>query len=115
MSNVNEYKDIVAYHLGYYIADIIEYMEISQAEFSTRMGTTAKTLSQLINGQANISNDLAKKLSVMLGTSVEVWQNLQNTYDQKLIEIQQAKDVIQELQLEDYSMKVLQHKIGAQS
>ena len=115
MSNVNEYKVIVAYHLGYYIVDIIEDMEISQAEFATRMGTTAKTLSQLINGQANISNDLAKKLSVMLGTSVEVWQNLQNTYDQKLIEIQQAKDVIQELQMEDYSMKVLQHKIGAQS
>ena len=54
------------------------------------MGTTAKTLSKLINGQANISNDLAKKLSIMLGTSVEVWQNLQNTYDQKLIEIQQV-------------------------
>ena len=115
MSNVNEYKDIVAYHPGYYITDIIEDMEISQAEFATRMETTAKTLSQLINGQADISNDLAKKLSAILGTSVEVWQNLQNTYDQKLIEIQQAKDVIQELQLEDCSMKVLQHKIGAQS
>ena len=38
----------------------IEDMEISQAEFAKRMGTTAKTLSQLINGQTNISNDLAK-------------------------------------------------------
>lgn len=93
MSNINEYKDIVAFHPGYYIADIIEDMEISQAEFAVRMGTTAKTLSQLLNGQANISNDLAKKLSVMLGTSVEVWQNLQNTYDRKLIEMQQAEDV----------------------
>ena len=93
MDNVEEYKDIVAFHPGYYIADIIEDMEISQAEFATRMGTTAKTLSQLINGQANISNDLAKKLSAMMGTSVEVWQNLQNTYDQKLIEIQQVKDI----------------------
>ncbi|WP_026661327.1 HigA family addiction module antitoxin [Butyrivibrio sp. AC2005] len=93
MSNVKEYKDIVAFHPGYYISDIIEDMEISQAEFATRMGTTAKTLSQLINGQANISNDLAKKLSVMMGTSVEVWLNLQNAYDQKLIEIQQAKDI----------------------
>lgn len=92
MSNVDEYKDIVAFHPGYYIADIIEDMEIRQAEFATRMGTTAKTLSQLINGQANISNDLAKKLSVMLGTSADVWLNLQKTYDQKLIEIQQAKD-----------------------
>jgi HTH-type transcriptional regulator/antitoxin HigA len=90
MSNVKEYKDIVAFHPGYYIADVIDDMEISQNEFAARMGTTAKTLSKLINGQANISNDLAKKLSVMLGTSVEVWQNLQNTYDQKLLEIQQV-------------------------
>jgi addiction module HigA family antidote len=92
MSNIKEYKDITAFHPGYYIADIIEEMEISQAEFATRMGTTAKTLSKVINGQANISNDLAKKLSVMTGTSVEVWQKLQNTYDRKLIEIQQTKD-----------------------
>ena len=92
MSNIKEYKEIMAFHPGYYIADIIEDMGISHAEFAARMGTTAKTLSQLINGQANISNDLAKKLSAMMGTSVEVWQNLQNTYDQKLIEIQQAKD-----------------------
>jgi HTH-type transcriptional regulator/antitoxin HigA len=90
MSNVKEYKDIVAFHPGYYIADIIDDMEISQNEFATRMGTTVETLSKLINGQANISNDLATKLSVMLGTSVEVWQNLQNTYDQKLLEIQQV-------------------------
>ena len=27
-----------------------------------------------------------------MGTSIEIWQNLQNTYDRKLIEIQQAKD-----------------------
>ena len=90
MSNVKEYKDIVAFHPGYYIADIIDDMEISQNEFATRMGTTVETLSKLINGQANISNDLATKLSVMLGKSVEVWQNLQNTYDQKLLEIQQV-------------------------
>ena len=54
MSNVNEYKDIVAFHPGYYIADIIEDMGISQAEFTARIGITAKALSQLINGQANI-------------------------------------------------------------
>lgn len=92
MSNVNEYKDIVAFHPGYYIADIIEDMGISQAEFATRIGITAKTLGWLINGQANITNDLAKKLSVMMGTSAEVWLNLQSTYNQKFIEIQQAKD-----------------------
>lgn len=92
MSNITEYKDIVAFHPGYYVADIIEDMGISQAEFATRMGTTAKTLSNLVNGQINLSNDLAKKMSVMLGTSPEVWLNLQKVYDQKLIEIEVAKD-----------------------
>ena len=89
MSNLIEYKDIVAFHPGYYIADIMEDMEISQAEFATRIGITVKTLKKLINGQVNISNDLAKKLSVMMGTSSEVWLNLQNAYDQKLIEVVQ--------------------------
>lgn len=92
MDNVNEYKDILAFHPGYYIADIIEDMGISQVAFATRMGTTAKTLNQIVIGQANISNDLAKKLSVMMGTSAEVWLNLQDAYNQKLIEIQLAKD-----------------------
>ena len=92
MSNISEYKDIVAFHPGYYIADVIEDMGVSQAEFATRLGTNTKTLSYLLNGQANITNDLAKKLSVMMGTSPDVWLNLQNTYDQKLIEIEQAKD-----------------------
>lgn len=48
-------------------------MEINQVEFATRMEITAKSLRRLINGQANISNDLAKKLSEVLGTSIEVW------------------------------------------
>lgn len=92
MNNIKEYKDIVAFHPGYYIEDIIEDMGVNQTEFAARMGTTAKTLSKLINGQANISNDLAKKLSIMTGTSIDVWQNLQNTYDRKLIELQLTKD-----------------------
>lgn len=92
MSNTSEYKDIVAFHPGYYIADVIEDMGITQAEFATRLGTNTKTLSYLLNGQANITNDLAKKLSAMMGTSPDVWLNLQSTYDKKLIEIQQAKE-----------------------
>ncbi len=99
MSNVTEYKKITAFHPGYYIADIIDDMGITQAEFATRVGTNVKTLSYLVNGQANITNDLAKKLSVMLGTSEKVWLDLQCTYDQQLIEIQKAKDFDEQTRL----------------
>ncbi|MGX8728334.1 MAG: HigA family addiction module antitoxin [Lachnospiraceae bacterium] len=93
MRNIVEYKDLLAFHPGYYIAETIEDMGMTQGEFATRMGTTPKTLSKLVNGQANITNDLAQKLSTMLGTSPDVWLNLQTAYDNKLIEIQQAKDL----------------------
>jgi addiction module HigA family antidote len=91
MSNIIAYKDIIAFHPGYYIEDIIDDMGITQSEFAKRLRTSNKTLSQLINGKVNISNDLANTLSIMMGTSVEVWQNLQDTYNQKLIEIQKEK------------------------
>lgn len=73
---------------------IIKVTEVPnhQAEFAVRMGTTAKTISKLVNGQVNITNDLAKKLSVMTGTSIDLWQNLQNRYNQKLIEMQMEKE-----------------------
>lgn len=92
MNNILEYKDIMAFHPGYYIAEIIEDMGISQIEFATRLGTTGKTVSKLVNGQINLSNELAKKISVMMGTSVELWIDLQRTYDQKVLEIERERD-----------------------
>lgn len=91
MSNIVNYRDIMAFHPGYYVAEIIEDMGVTQAEFAVRMGTTSKTVSQLVNGQANISNDLAQKLSTMLGTNIEFWLNLQTAFDEKVIEINKAK------------------------
>ena len=87
-----EYKELMAFHPGYFIAEIIEDMGITQEEFATRMGTTGKTLSQLISGITDLSDDLAKKISAMLGTDVEFWLNLQKIYDAKVIEIEKAKD-----------------------
>lgn len=109
MSNVIEYNEIIAFHPGYYIADIIDDMGISQAEFATRMGTTGKTLSKLINGQINLSKDLAQKLAIMLGTGIELWLNLQKTYDTKVIEIDQARALNEQseiMEMIDYSFFV---------
>lgn len=86
-----EYKNIIAFHPGYYIKDIIDDMEITQAEFAKRLGTSSKNLSELLSGQIKLSVDLAQKLSMMLGTSVELWINLEKTYETKLLEIQNAK------------------------
>lgn len=104
--NKKIYENISAFHPGYYISDIIEDMEITQLEFAMRLNITPKNLSDLINGKASISNNIAKNLSLMLGTSVEVWLNLQKTYDEKVIEIEKLEAELKEqefLSIIDYT------------
>ncbi|MCQ2372914.1 MAG: HigA family addiction module antitoxin [Phascolarctobacterium sp.] len=93
MSNIKEYNDLMAFHPGYYVAEIIDDMQMSQAEFAKRLGTTAKTISQLVNGNCAISKDLAQKLASMLGISVEAWLNLQKEYDLKVMEIKEKERI----------------------
>lgn len=93
MSNMIEYNGISAFHPGYYVAEIIEDMGISQTEFALRMGLTAKTVSLLVAGKCRLSNDIAQKLSVMTGTGIDVWMNLQKEHDKKIFEIEQEKSL----------------------
>ena len=105
MSKV-EYKDIIAFHPGYYVKDVIEDLEMSQCEFAKRLEITDKTLSKLLSGEASLSKEIAKKMSQMLGTSVEVWLELQKKYEDKCCQIEQLKELEREtkcLENIDYS------------
>lgn len=93
MSNVKEYNDLYAFHPGYYVEEIIEDMDISHAEFATRMGTSAKTISQLISGKCKLTSELAGKLASMTGMSVDIWLNLQKEYDSRMLEIDHQKSM----------------------
>ena len=93
MHTIVEYENIIAFHPGYYIADIIETMGIGQSEFADRMGISDEMLNNIVNGRIGISSDIARKLSVMLGMSAEVWFSLQMTYDWKVLEIQKVLDI----------------------
>lgn len=86
-----EYQNLIAFHPGYYINAIINDSNISQNEFAKKIGTTKNVVYGLVHGKIPISYEIAKKLSDMLGTSVEVWINLQNTYDQNRLEIERQK------------------------
>lgn len=110
MSNINEYKEKKAFHPGYYVAEIIEDLGVSQSEFAARLGSTPKTVSKLVNGQANISNDIAGKLAAMLGTDVDVWLNLQKSYDEKILAIEKEKELdaqAEVVKMIDYSYFVM--------
>lgn len=82
MSNYIEFNDKIAFHPGYYIAEIIDESGLTQGDFAKRLGTSPKNLSVLISGEQSISINIASKLSSLLGTSITYWLNLQQTYDE---------------------------------
>lgn len=46
-----------------------------------KLGVERVTLSRLLNGHSNISPEMALRLSLLLGTSIETWMNVQQDYD----------------------------------
>ena len=59
-----------------------EYLgELTVTEAATRLGVTRAALSRILNSSAGISADMALRLRDALGTSAEMWINLQSNYD----------------------------------
>ena len=102
MSNYIEYNDTIAFHPGYYIQEIVEESGLTQADFAKRLDTTPKNLSLLIRGEQSLSNDVAMKLSRMLGTSVQYWLNLQSAYDSLIAEFKSQDELVQEREIFKY-------------
>lgn len=86
MSNEINYKNLIAFHPGSYVEDIIDDLNITQKEFARRLGTTEKSLSKLVNGEDNLSKEMAYKLSKLTGISINTWMNLQNEYEKKILD-----------------------------
>jgi len=55
--------------------------EISQSQLALDLGTTFRTINEIVNEKRSISSEMAIKLSKYFGTSIELWLNLQNQFD----------------------------------
>ncbi len=92
MNNFEIYDDIIAFHPGSYIEEIIEDLNITQEEFAERLGVTPKTVSKLVRAEAPVSTETANKLSKLTGISISTWLQMQNTYDIKKLQIEEKKN-----------------------
>ena len=54
---------------------------VSIGEVAKRLGVTRQALSALLNGRAGVSAPMALRLEGALGTSPEMWLNLQTNHD----------------------------------
>lgn len=89
-------------HPGEYIKDTINELGMTQNEFAIRIGTTGKTISKIISGSANITFDIASKLSDFLGTGINVWLNLQTSYNEYIRKKELEEKINEEINILKY-------------
>ena len=90
-NKIVEYKDLIVFHPGQYVEELIEEYNVTQKEFAERLGVPEKTISKLVNAEESISKETARKLVKLSGVSMQTWLNLQNAYDVKVAEILKQK------------------------
>lgn len=61
--------------------EFLEPQGMSQAAFARHIGWTKARLNQLIRGKRGVTANAALDLAAALGTSPNLWMNLQATYD----------------------------------
>lgn len=83
-STIVEYKDLIAFHPGQYVGELIEDYNMTQKEFAEKLGIFSKTISKLVKGEESIGNEIAQKLEKLTNIPMKTWINLQNTYDEKM-------------------------------
>lgn len=86
-NKIVEYKDLIAFHPGQYVSELIEDYNVTQKEFAERLGVSENTVSKIVNAEESISKETAHKLANLSGVSMKTWLNLQNAYDVRVAEI----------------------------
>jgi antitoxin HigA-1 len=73
-------------HPGKFLADELEALDTSVPEVAEVLHVPANRIYQLLKGQRALTADTALRLSQWLGTSAEMWLNLQKLYELRLAE-----------------------------
>lgn len=66
-------------HPGLVLREYLGNLTVTEA--AARLGVTRVALSRILNGSTGISADMALRLRDALGTSAEMWINMQAQYD----------------------------------
>ena len=75
-----------AIHPGEFLAEILEELEISQAQFARAIDVSPMRVSHIINHSRPVTAELALRFGRAFGQTPQYWLNLQAAYDLKQAE-----------------------------
>ncbi|GMQ80816.1 MAG: ImmA/IrrE family metallo-endopeptidase [Rhodothermia bacterium] len=83
-SVTNQYKPDYVSTPGSTLKDLLDERNLSQAELATRMGRPKKTINEIINGKAAITQETALELELVLGIPARFWNTREQYFREYL-------------------------------
>ncbi len=72
---------------------------MSQKEFAVRMNMSEKHISKLINGDVQLTPEMAVKLEIVLGVPAKFWMNLEAIYREKIVKAKAENAMDEEIEI----------------
>jgi addiction module HigA family antidote len=83
----------IAIHPGEHLAEELEELQMSAAALARHLKVPTNRITQILNGDRDITADTALRLAHFFGTSPEFWVNLQSLYDLRIARQQTGKAI----------------------
>ncbi len=78
-------RSIVATPPGATVREQLDDRGMSQKELASRMDMSEKHISRLINGEVQLTPEVAMRLEMVLGVPAHFWSNLEAIYREKIV------------------------------
>ncbi len=93
MANKYIFKPDYAVPPGETLLEVMESLDITQAELVRRIGRPKKTISGIINGKISITAETALQLEKVLGVPASFWLKLEYNYQEALARIKENTEL----------------------
>ena len=99
-------------HFGIYLKDYLDYYNISITDFAERIGTTSKSLIDIIDGRISISQNMIYNIAFISDISVSFIENLESSLiiDKKISNFIKEKQISIRKYLNSFNYKELKEK-----
>jgi addiction module HigA family antidote len=84
---------VIAIHPGEHLAEELKELNMSAAALARQLQVPTNRITQILNGQRDITADTALRLAHFFGTTAEFWINLQSLYDLRVAQQEAGKTI----------------------
>ena len=85
-------------HPGEILGEELQELGISANALAKELGVPTNRITAIIGGRRGITADTALRLSRYLGTTPQLWLNLQKTFELRVAEIESGNDIVERVQ-----------------